>query len=185
MNAAELHLALNHVPIIGTIFGFLLLAYGRARGSDPVVRAAFWALTVTGLAAVGVYFTGEPAEHLVEELARTSESALEAHEGMALWAAIGGGALGLISLFGLYRYKREPIATGYSALTLVAALIVSGILGWTAYLGGQIRHPELRPDFTVPAEEEAAAAEESAAPPQDSTALTASSRAPGSTSSSS
>lgn len=150
MNAAELHLALNHVPILGTAFGILLLLYGRGRDSDPVVRAAFWALGLAGVAAVGTYFTGEPAEHLVEELARTSEAALERHEEVALWAAIGGGALGAVALLGLALHRRVPIPRRYSNGLAVLGVVVAGLLLYTAYQGGRIRHPELRPDF-VPA----------------------------------
>lgn len=154
MNAAELHLALNHVPILGTIFGVLLLAYGTGRDSDPVVRAGLWALGLAGLAAVGVYFTGEPAEHLVEELAGTSEAALEEHEAMALWAAIGGGALGALSLGGLlFRYRSLRVDRRFVAAVLALGAGVAGVLGWTAYQGGQIRHPELRTDFVAPAAE--------------------------------
>lgn len=157
MNAAELHLALNHLPIVGVVFGLLLLAYGKVRASDPVVRAALWSLALVGALAVGVYFTGEPAEHVVEGLARVSESQIDPHEEAALWGAIGGGVLALVSLFGLYRHRTEPVSRGHTSLTLVVALILAGVLSWIAYLGGRINHPELRSGFTVPAEHEEAA----------------------------
>lgn len=153
MNAAELHLALNHVPILGTLFGFLLLLYGRGRGGEPVVRAALWTLGLAGAAAVGVYFTGEPAEHLVEELARTSETALEAHEEMALWAAIGGGVLGSVALFGVLLYRSVSVPRRFANGVAVLSLGVVGVLLYTAFLGGRVRHPELRPDFTPAAAE--------------------------------
>lgn len=159
MNAAELHLALNHLPILGTVFGILLLLYGRGRDSDPVVRAALWALGLAGAAAVGTYFTGEPAEHLVEELARTSEAALERHEEVALWAAIGGGALGAVALLGLALHRRSPIPRRYSNGLAVLGVVVAGLLFYTAYQGGRIRHPELRPDFVPAAAEQEEAAE--------------------------
>lgn len=156
MNAAEFHLALNHVPIVGVAFGLLLLAYGKVGASDAVVRAALWSLAIVGALAVGVYFTGEPAEHVVEGLARVTESRIEAHEEAALWGAIGGGALALVSLFGLYRHRTEPVSRGYTSLTLVLALIVTGVLSWVAYLGGRINHPEIRAGFTVPTEHQEA-----------------------------
>ena len=34
MNFAHLHLALTHVPVLGSIFGLLLLAYAMARRSE-------------------------------------------------------------------------------------------------------------------------------------------------------
>ena len=160
MNAAELHLALNHVPILGTLFGFLLLLYGRGRNSEPVVRAALWTLGLAGAAAVGVYFTGEPAERLVEDLARTSGTALEAHEEMALWAAVGGGVLGSVALFGVLTYRSVSVSHRFANGVAVLSLGVVGVLLYTAYLGGRVRHPELRPDFAPAAAYEEADREE-------------------------
>ena len=154
MNAAELHLALNHLPILGTLFGFLLLLYGRGRNSAPVVRAALWTLGLAGAAAVGVYFTGEPAEHLVEDLARTSETALEAHEEVALWAAVGGGVLGSVALFGVLAYRSVSVSRRFANGVAVLSLGVVAVLLYTAFLGGRVRHPELRSDFAPPAAEQ-------------------------------
>ena len=43
---------------------------------------------------------------------------------------------------------------GAYAFTLVLSLATSGLMGWTANLGGQTRHTEIRADFNAPAETE-------------------------------
>ena len=65
MTWSHLHLMLNHVPVLGAVFGFLLLAYGVWRKNDTLQRAALWSFAVVALVAVPVYLTVEPAEEAV------------------------------------------------------------------------------------------------------------------------
>lgn len=44
MNWVHLHLALNHVPVLGALFGALLLGVGLVRRSDELQRVSLWAL---------------------------------------------------------------------------------------------------------------------------------------------
>jgi len=148
VNAAHIHLLLNHVPVLGAVFGLLLLSYGLLRDDDGVVRAAIGTLAVVGVASVGVYLTGEPAEELVEGLAGVSEAALERHEEAALWAVWGGGALGALAFAGLWIHRSVSVPRSFATALLALTLVVSGLLGWTATLGGEVRHPEIRDGFT-------------------------------------
>lgn len=144
MDAAHIHLLLNHVPVLGTFFGLALLGYGLARDSDEILKAGLGTLVIVGIAAVVVYLTGEPAEELVEGVAGVSHSALEAHEETALWATWGGGVLGAVALAGLWRYRRAPVARAFAIATLVLTVATSGLMAWTANSGGKVHHPELR-----------------------------------------
>ena len=144
MDAAHIHLLLNHVPVLGTIFALVLLGYGTVRGSDDVVKASLWTLGVVGLAAVAVYLTGEPAEELVEGLPGVSEAVLERHEEAALWATLGGGAVGALAFLGLFLYRGATVPRRFAGGVLVATLALTGVMGWTANLGGQVRHTEIR-----------------------------------------
>lgn len=56
--------------------------------------------------------------------------------------------LGIVSLVGLWLSRKE-VPRWFSTTTLVLALVVTGIMAWTANLGGQINHPEIRPDAAV------------------------------------
>jgi uncharacterized membrane protein len=137
MNWPHIHLLLNHVPVLGTVFGGALLAYGVLRRNETLQRAALWTFVFTALAAIPVYLTGEPAEEAVEHLAGTADRAIEAHEEAALLAFIGSGVLGAIALVGLW--KKVLIRTA-----LPVMLVIVGLMAWTANLGGRIRHTVLR-----------------------------------------
>ena len=54
-------------------------------------------------------------------------------------------AVGVIALIGLWRLRAGRIlARWYPSAVLVAGVIVAGMMGWIANLGGQIRHSEIR-----------------------------------------
>jgi uncharacterized membrane protein len=140
MTWAHVHLALNHVPVIGILFIVLLLGTAVVRGSSELARASYGLIALVAVIAVAVYFTGEPAEELVEKLPGFSESLLDTHEDAALVATVGMSLLGLAAIFGLVR--RQP--AWYPKAVLALSLLVLVLMGWTANLGGQIRHTEIR-----------------------------------------
>ncbi len=145
MNWAHVHLILNHVPVLGTVFGLTLLGWAILRRNDAVQRVALATFVAVALLALPVYLTGEPAEAVVEHAAGVSESVIEAHEEAAVVALIGVELLGLIAAGGLYlsRRGRAPsVAAPRTALLL--SIVVAGLMAWTANLGGQIRHVETR-----------------------------------------
>jgi hypothetical protein len=140
MSWAHLHLALNHVPVIGIFLVILLLGAAVVRRSGDLLRASYWLIILLAVIAIGVYFTGEPAEELIEHLAGFSEPLVERHEEAALIATIGISVLGLASVAGLT--LRVP--SWYPRAVLLLVLLVAALMGWTANLGGQIRHSEIR-----------------------------------------
>ena len=143
MNAPQVHLMLNHVPVIGVLFAALALGVGLVWRNVAILRLGLAILVLVALAAVPVYFSGEPTEEHVEHLAGVSESTIEAHEDMAKAAMISMAVLGLAALVALLRYRRQSVPPRLAGLLLVAVLALSGALAWTAHLGGRIRHPEL------------------------------------------
>jgi uncharacterized membrane protein len=150
MSAAHFHLMLNHIPLLGLVFGAALLAYGLWRGAEDVQKASLGLLAVAGLSAIAVYLTGEPAEEIVEGLAGVSHDAIEAHEEWGWYALIAGIATGAVALGTLLvGWMRERLGRGAVVLTLVLALLSSGLIGYTANLGGKISHPELRGETTT------------------------------------
>jgi uncharacterized membrane protein len=166
MSAAHWHLMLNHIPLLGLAIGTVLLAYGAGRRHDDVQRASLGLLAGAGLSAIAVYLTGEPAEEVVEGLANVSHDALDAHEHFAIYALVGGIATGVAALGSLlYGWARRALARWTVLLTLVLALTTTGLLGYTANLGGKISHPELRGPTvsaveTGPVDDEPGAADE-------------------------
>ena len=144
MSLVHLHLLLNHIPVVGILF--VVAAFAAALAFRETVSIRFALVFSVALAIVtgAVYLTGEPAEEVVENLAGVSESAIEAHEEAAKTATVAMSVLGALSLASLaaFRRGRMPRWVGFAGVT--GALIVSVLLAWTANIGGQIRHSEIR-----------------------------------------
>ncbi len=151
MNAAHIHLVLNHFPIIGMIFSVVLVLTGRARRNPELARAGVMTMVITALIAIAVYLTGEPAEEIVEHLAGRSEDIIELHETAGLVSLISLEVLGAFSFLGLIAYRRPSVMpNGFLLTLLLLGLAVGTWVGWTSHLGGQISHEETRPDFNAP-----------------------------------
>ena len=145
MNAAHLHLLLNHLPVIGTLFTILLLAIGVATKNTSLVRTSLVFFPLLALTAVAVMLTGEPAEHLVKQLPGVAKAAIHEHEEAAEMATYALGALGVASLALLVALRKRPrLPAGFALALLAFSLVPAAAMARTAYLGGQIRHSEIQ-----------------------------------------
>jgi hypothetical protein len=144
MNAVHLHLMLNHLPVIGSAIGVLLLAVALARRSGELTKVALGLFALLGVAAVAVFLTGEPAEDVVEKLPGFSHAITEEHEEVALVATIALGAFGALAVALLAAFRRRALPRWAAVGSLLGALAICAIMGYTAFLGGQIRHTEVR-----------------------------------------
>ena len=144
MNIAHLHLILNHLPVLGTAFGVLLLVVGLLRKSDDLKKAGLVTFILSALLAVPVFLTGEPASDLVERLPGVSEAPIDAHEMAAKLSLVTSAALGLGALTVLLIQRWRPKYAQWSLLGVLALSLLAGSsLLYTANLGGQIRHSEI------------------------------------------
>lgn len=155
MSPVHLHLLLNHVPVIGTVIALCLLAYATLRGDDRTGRVSLGLLAVLAAAAVAAYLTGEPAEEAVEGVAGVPKALIERHEEAALLATVALGAMGALSAGWLLFFRRRPLSRGVMLGLLLVGLLPAGAMAYTANLGGQIRHPEIRGGATVAAGDQA------------------------------
>ena len=144
MSLVHLHLLLNHVPVVGALVALILFA--AALWLRDVVSTKFALAFTAGLAvvAIAVYFTGEPAEEAVEHLAGVTKSAIHEHEEAAELTTIVIGVLGGLSLLALLWLRSRRAPRWMAAAGVVGTLAVSALMGWTANLGGQIRHTEIQ-----------------------------------------
>ena len=140
----QVHLMLNHLPVLGVPFGFGLLAFALATRRDETLHVGLGVLVLAAIAAGLVYLSGGAAEEVVEEAARVPEAVIERHEEAAELAAIAAGALGLVALLGLLVSRSRTLPRWLGMGTLIGALLVSGLMAWTANLGGKVGHEELR-----------------------------------------
>lgn len=148
MNWAHIHLMSNHFPVVGLVFGTLLLFLALLRKSEELKRVSFGIFILIALITFLVYFSGEPAEEIVEHLPGVKESIIEQHEEIALVSLIFIEILGIMAAAGLFLSLRSTSKMKWLVTALFILSIVSGgLIIWTANLGGQIRHTEIRKDF--------------------------------------
>ncbi|CAN5307509.1 hypothetical protein BH09GEM1_BH09GEM1_18380 [soil metagenome] len=144
-SGAHPHLLVNHAPVMGSIFALALLVASWFFAPDLLRRTALVVLVVTALTAAASNLTGDPAENAVEGLPGVSRQVVRAHKDMAEKAYIISIAVGVLAIGALVRWRRAPLPTGVAVVTLVAAAFLSGAMGYTALLGGRVRHTEVRP----------------------------------------
>jgi len=145
---AEAHLALNHMPFAGVLFGAALLVYGMVRKEEVYVRTSFVFFLASALLTAPVYIFGEMAHDKVAKLAGVNHDFIEAHEDAALLAAIVMGVLGLLMVDGHFRLgKRGKIPGWFSKATLAMAVASLLLLVNAQKRGGEIRHPEVRESY--------------------------------------
>ena len=144
MNIVHLHLLLNHVPVLGVAFVTLLLTIAVVRRSGELAKVSLTSLALVAAISILVFLTGEPAQEAIENLPGFSERLIDRHEDAALIATIATGVIGALALGALIVYRRRALPQWFTVFTLLAALGSTGLMGYTANLGGQIRHTEIR-----------------------------------------
>ncbi len=150
MNGAHIHLLINHMPIAGTIFGFLVLLGGYLFKSYTVRRTALGVFIIAALMAVPSYLSGEGAEEVVEHMAGVSHDLIEEHEDLGKIFLILMGVLGLVSVatFILDLRKTGPRNNLYF-LTLVISVVCIVMAAQVGLSGGSIMHSEIRNDAAL------------------------------------
>ena len=155
MDAAYLHILLNHFPIIlcvvGTVAALLALAFQKR---------ALWlyaavSLTLSGALVYPVVFTGERAEDVVEKRWYASKEAIHEHEEaaeLAMWVTLAAGAVAAYAWFRAARprHREDRFPSGLGTLLAIAGLAASGTLGYAAWQSGFIVHKAASPPGTVP-----------------------------------
>ena len=144
MSILHLHLLLNHVPVVGAALVVSLLMLAVFRNSSQLAKTALGVAIAIGAVSLIVYFTGEPAEDAVENLIGVSEDFIDRHESAALVATLAAGAFGVVALGILAWFRGRNVTRLVTASALAGSLVLAGTMAWTANLGGQIRHSEIR-----------------------------------------
>jgi len=145
MSAADIHLLLNHITILGSIFGTLLLLYAIVRKSDELKRVCFGVFVITALITIPVYLTGDGAARIVRELPDVSRDIIREHDSAATFAIIWSELLGAVSLLaGWLTRNGKRLATWMLVLVIVLSVFSSSVAVRTGALGGKIRHSEVR-----------------------------------------
>lgn len=148
MNAAHLHLILNHVPVIGTAITLFVLFIGIIKKSDDVKKVSVLVLILTALITIPVYVTGNNAEGMIEgNYEDVDEQFIEHHEDFAFYSFIVMNIAGAIALIAMFFFRKPKLLpNSFSYFLFVILIIVLSMMGYTANLGSKIHHPEVRED---------------------------------------
>jgi uncharacterized membrane protein len=154
MTDAHLHLIVNHLPIVGALFGCIILLAGILFKQPVVKKTAYSLLIFCSLLTLPAFFTGEGAEEMIEHLPGVSENLIHEHEEAAettLWLSEILGIFAVVALY--FEQTRHKLAGIFGILTLVLNLGTFASMSYTGNTGGEIRHPEIRTgSTTVPTE---------------------------------
>lgn len=152
-NGAQIHMLVNHLPVIGFLGIVLALAVAIMVRSHDIKCFVLLATTVVGLSALAPYWTGEDAEEVIEDLPGVSKDLIHEHEERSELATVFAVVTAVVAAaaFVLQRKKPETLKVSMPAV-FVLSLISAGIMGSAAHEGGKIRHPEINPDTATPSE---------------------------------
>ena len=144
MNDAHLHLLFNHLPIVGSLIGLLILAAGIFLKQGLVRKTAFAVLIFSALVTLPAFNTGEGAEQIVEELPSISHNLIHEHEEaaeLALWLSNGLGILALIAFY--LEHIQHKFSGMANLFTLIFSIGTFVSFAKTGNTGGEIHHPEI------------------------------------------
>jgi hypothetical protein len=148
MIPVEAHLVLNHVPLIGLLFGLVFFVAGLMRSSEQALRAGLRIFLAMGIAVLPVVGSGLVSGTILADAAWLDAHTLSNHRLagiLTLVVLVGLGTLCGAALFISTRNGRA-ISVRVRNAVLFLALVGLGANVWTAYLGGTLRHTELASD---------------------------------------
>jgi hypothetical protein len=149
---AHLHLAINHVPIIGLTVACLPVLIGILFHSRGALASGLLAVILCAGTMPAIMETGEAAQESFADgsidpgMDAAGKAAFREHSHRAKATApvvYAAGILALVALIALIKFPRQAAWIGWAVLlgsTLSIALSI-----WTAEAGGRIRHTEFRP----------------------------------------
>jgi hypothetical protein len=146
MDWVHLHLALNHIPVLGPPFLIVFLIWSALRRERGTLRFCLLLFALVSAASIAIKFTGDFAAEKVANDPSYDRSFIERHEEMADQATTGMFLLGAAAVAALIvsRQKR-PVPAWSVVLVALLAITTLALMTRTANSGGHIRHPEIRP----------------------------------------
>ena len=152
MDGAQIHLAINHSPLILTLCGLLIIIVALIRKHQFLFRIGAIFLLAGSLLGIPTYLSGGDAIGVIKGFPGVERPYIREHSAAAQWALYSLGAVGLVSLIALVATRRAvTFSRGYTIALLIVSLWAVSVVARTSHLGGQIRHQELRSGEAAPA----------------------------------
>jgi hypothetical protein len=149
---AHLHLAINHVPIIGLAVACLPILIGILFKGRSALASGLLAVILCAGTMPAIMETGEAAQESFADgsidpgMDASGKAAFREHSGRAKFTApvvYATGLLAVIALLALIKFPHEAGVIGWAVM--IGALLSIMLSIWTAEAGGRIRHTEFRP----------------------------------------
>lgn len=137
------HLLINHFPVVLSISALAVTVLALILRRRGLWLTAMGALTAAGLAVYPVHFTGDKADHALNDPWYIRPGTIEAHDkaaGIAMWVILIAGAFAAYSWWRSLKRPVELIPGWIRAGVVVASLAAVGTVTYAAYLGGKIIH---------------------------------------------
>ena len=150
MDWTHLHLALNHVPVLGTPFLLGIFLWSWMHGQTVTLRLCLWLFVVLAAASIAIKFTGDFSAEALEKTPSFDKALIRWHEQSADQATTGVFFMGIAAAVALFLSRGGRAMPKWSlGLLAVLALATFLLMVRCANFGGHIRHPEIR---TAPAQ---------------------------------
>lgn len=151
-----IHVVLNHLPIYGTMLAAFALAVSLLLRSRAAQIIALLLTLIAGASSYPVFVTGQRAYKTIRSVSDDAGADwLDEHMDRAEKTIGAFYLLAALAIAGLIVPIKWPkSAVPLAALTLVMAILCSGVAVYIAQAGGRVRHTEFRPSETpTPASE--------------------------------
>ena len=145
MNAAHIHLLLNHFPTVGFSIGLGLFLVGLVAKRNQLQRVSLVIFFLTAALTITTYVSGSDAQEALKETPDMPMSLISAHETAALLAFTFMQVTGFFSWLALWMWRGGlGVAKWNLAVVLILAIVSFGLMAKAANIGGEIRHSEIQ-----------------------------------------
>jgi hypothetical protein len=156
MSGTLVHLGSAHLPIALAVITVFLFGFALVTKSPGRLKFAVEMLIIGAALSWPAFLSGEKAEHFVEDFVQADGVALEdadpslhkvihEHEEIAEKAHYGYQALGVVGILSWFFVRKgEKFRMPVCVAGLVMSFALAGAMGYTGFLGGHIRHIEVR-----------------------------------------
>jgi len=143
MSWPYIHLLINHFPVVLSVAALGVAILALLINSRGLWLTAMGALTAAGLFIYPVHFSGDEADHALNDPWYIHPGTIEAHDnaaGWAMWVILIAGAFAAYCWWRSLKRPTEVIPMWMRAGVFVAAVLAVSTVARTAYLGGKIIH---------------------------------------------
>jgi uncharacterized membrane protein len=145
MNAAQIHLLLNHFPTVAFSIGIALFVIALLGKRNELIRPSLVIFFLSAAFTIATYVSGSEAQGLIKDSPGVSMPAISAHETAAFIGFTFMQATGFFAWIGLWLWRKRSRVAGWNlAVILLLSATTFGLMARAANIGGDIRHSEIR-----------------------------------------